>query len=378
MAIGVQQFPILSPEQESPFGNLFQDSLKKFTAGINAGFLPKEKQAALQKSLAEALIKHAEAQYAPQMQEAKLATEQSYPDYYRSASAQNFANANKTNTMTPIEAAKQNILNKFLPQREQAEISEAGARSNYYNQGGGRGSVGSKDDATYKYLVSTDNPQLNEAQAREAANALADGKFMLADGTPINPMSSDTRRALDRSIRATTTAKIITSGVQGNQSEAEINKISQFAQEGLRPYADTFAGYSPAQIKDSFSSKPEDQKRLGRFIAAQQLQYEIAQNEIKLANGEPGVTSTHELMKLGQQLIKARYPKLSGEARAEAQNYFIKALKEGLKARKAVGVGASSVLPERDDANSQEAPQETRQVGNEILVKINGQWFHKE
>jgi hypothetical protein len=58
MAIGVQQFPILSPEQESPTGNLLQNALQKYAGIVNASFLPRQNESKLQASLADAMLKH--------------------------------------------------------------------------------------------------------------------------------------------------------------------------------------------------------------------------------------------------------------------------------------------------------------------------------
>jgi len=61
MAIGVQQFQVLNPDEVSPFGGLLRNSLQKYGDIINAAYLPKEKQQSLQQHIADTLLKNAQA-----------------------------------------------------------------------------------------------------------------------------------------------------------------------------------------------------------------------------------------------------------------------------------------------------------------------------
>ncbi len=123
----------------------------------------------------------------------------------------------------------------------------------------------------------------------------------------------------------------------------EIKVLDQYAQKALAQAGTTYANKSPDAILASFGSDEASQKKLGRIIAAQALQYEIAQNRIRIAGGQPGVTSTEELMKSSGQTLNTNFPRLTYAARQEASNYLNDALSEGLEARNKVRTGASSV-----------------------------------
>ena len=253
------------------------------------------------------------------------------------------ANTQANTGLVGQNTLKQKILNQFLGEREPAEIGEIKARSKSYGRGGGRGGVGSKDESLFQNSVAQLNPELDERQQVEAANAYAEGKDRLSDGTPLAPITPLVQRNLDRAYKSTTTANLINQGVRANQAEAEIGVLQDYAQKAMAPYGDTVFNMSPEQIKDSFKTDPESQKRLGKLIAAQALQYEIAQNRIRLANGQPGVTSTQELMQLSGQQLHTKFPRLSAEARQEASRYLDEALKEGNRVRQNVGTSPSAL-----------------------------------
>lgn len=252
------------------------------------------------------------------------------------------ANTNKINTMTPLDALAQTLKNKFYPQLTQAEINANNAlASNRQLSGGGVG-VGGKEENLFQSIIAKDNPQLSPAQVYAASNAVRQGNFTLPDGAKINPLSPAAQSSLDRLTKYGSTSAIITANQRGRQAETEIDVLSRYANAGTQPYADTIMGYSPAQIIDSFKNDDAAKIRQGRFIAGQALNYEIAQNRIKLGQGQPGVNSTQELIDLSRQNIKAQFPKLSAKARQEASDYLNKALKEANEARQSIGIGASS------------------------------------
>jgi hypothetical protein len=209
----------------------------------------------------------------------------------------------------------------------------------------------------FQNLVKKDNPSLTPDQVYEASNVLRQGGQILSDGTRINPLSPAARASYDRLVKYGSTSPLITGNIRGEQAEKEIDTLSRYAQEGLRPYGTTYLGYSPQQIVDTFKTDNASQDRLGDFIGAKQLQYEIAQNEIKLANGQPGITSTQELMDLGMQNIKASYPKLSQRARERAQQFFVNGLKKGFEARKTVPIGATSANSSINSSFNREPPK---------------------
>lgn len=201
----------------------------------------------------------------------------------------------------------------------------------------------------------------------EAASAYLNGETSLKDGTVLPPPSGITKNLIDQVTKAGSTAALINQGVKANQAEIELDVLSKFAIKNLKPYGTTYLNMSPQQVSDSFKSDKESQKRLGRFIAAQQIQYEIAQNEIKLAMGQPGVTSTQELMQLGQQMIKTSYPKLSFEAREESQRAFREALSAGLAARNKYGIRASSATGQHN-INEGALSSELKQHADEAIT----------
>lgn len=380
MAIPVQMLPILTPDQLGSSANLLQNALQKFTNMVNASYLPKEKSASLQKSIADALIAQAQADYAKPMTEAKLATEQTQPDYNRSLTQHTIADTNRMNTMTPLEATKQSILNKFLPQKEAADIEETKQRGKYYGMGGYGMSTGSKDESLFKNLVQSDNPKLNPDQAREAANALIEGRTTLSDGTPINPMSPDTKRAFDRAFKSTTTSKLITAGAQANQAHAELDAMNRIVIPIMKETGTTYGNKSLDQIRLSFSNKKEDQEKLGRIIGARSLQYAIAQLRNRIDMGEPGINATKELMDNSGQIIDIIAPRLTSEARLAAMDIINKGATEALKARNKYGVGASSAvgLPENQQNSSSPKGQERQVIDGQPVVKINGRWYHED
>lgn len=355
MAIGIMPYHEIDvPKATAPWANALKSALSAYSAGQD-----------IQGKGYENLINKAKAQYAQPMAAAELNKAQAEPDFmraqttYQNALSQGvpseIALRNAQTNAIPSEVAmrnaqtanasqdalKQKILNQFLPQREQAEIGETKARGNYYNMGGGSTSTGTRDQNIYQNMVANDNPGLSPEETRNAANILASGGTQMPDGRQIN-MSALTRMQLDRTLKSTTTSALLTKGVQANQAEKEINVLNDYAQRGIQGYGTTYLNKSPQQIYDSLKDDKKSQTKLGRLIAARQLQFEIAQNEIKLANGQPGVTQTGELMDLGQQMINTNFPRLSAEARSEANKYFIEALKEGLKARNKLGIGATA------------------------------------
>lgn len=252
------------------------------------------------------------------------------------------ANVNRLNTMTPLEAEKLKLANQFYPDLTRAQIESSKALSDMRQFGGSGVGAGGKEELLFQNLVSRDNPNLTPEQVYEASNALRQGKETLTDGTKINPLSPAAQGSLNRLTKYGTTAPLITGNIQGAQAESEIDALAKYAQEGLKPYGTTYVGMNPNQILDTFKNDAKSQKRLGEFIASQQLQYEIAQNQIRLANGKPGINATQELMDLGMQHIAGSYPRLTQQARQAAQNYFIEGLKKGFEARKKVNLGASN------------------------------------
>lgn len=245
---------------------------------------------------------------------------------------------------TQLKNLYQEIQNQFAPATSQADIELKQRMAQMYGMGGGgRGNMTNQLLATGLAQFKRDNPNLSDEQAQEGFSNVLGGQFSLSDGTPVNA-SNMLKVISGKLVTSGAPSALTTQNVKAGQAEAELPVLENYANAGLAPYGDTFKGYSPAQISDTFKNDQESQRKLGRFIASQGLQYEIAQNRIRLANGQPGVGSTEELMKLSQQTINAQYPKLSAIARQEAAKTMDEALKAGLQARKSVGVlGSGSI-----------------------------------
>jgi hypothetical protein len=315
-------------------------------------------------------IRGVQAKYAEPMASQDLQKAKLYNQYYgpNIQSEMGFRNAqtSKLNMMTPLEAQELKLKNQFYPDLTKAQM-------NMYNMGG-RGGIGTggREELMFQSFVSKDNPQLGNDPAKiyEASNVLRQGGNKLSDGTPINPLSPAAQSSLDRVMKSGTTTGALTPLLNAVGAEKEIDVLSDYAQKGLKPYGTTILNMNPDQIMDSFKSDAKSQLKLGKFIAAQQLQFEIAQNQTRIAMGQPGITNTQELMHRSQQSIDAKFPRLSYAARQEANRYFIDALKEGLKARQKAGISPSKALM----PNSSSESQDVSQMSDEELMRIaNGQ-----
>lgn len=379
MPIGTMQFPVLSPEQANPLGAGLMQGIAAHLQRMQANQAQQQamkmqqempyvagtaREAMLKQHLANTM-EQARSQYAQPLAQAELQKAQAEPAEMNARTGYYGAETNKMNTMTPLEAIKQHIENQYLGRLKESEINSNNSMANLRNMGGSGGGTGQKEEMFFQNLVGKDNPQLanDPVKLYEASNVLRQGGNKLADGTQLNPLSPASRSAFDRLTKGGTTANLLNQAIGANQAEAEMQVISKYAQEGLKPYGTTYFNKSPEQIMDTFKTDSTSQKKLGRFIAAQQLQNEIAQEETKLAQGQPGITNTLELMSLGQQLIDAKFPRLSAEARLEAQQYFMDALKEGFKARKQVGTHASQV-----EAGTESV---TKQLGENMQKKAD-------
>ena len=292
------------------------------------------------------------------------------------------ANSQANTGLTNQNSYKQQILNKFLPQREPAEINEIKAREKYYANGGSTGGVGQKDYQAYVQGVSNDNPNLTPAQHQEAIDVLAKGGNQLKDGTPLNPMSFGTRNAFDRAVKSTTTANQLNNLNTANQAESELDVFTDLANKMRAPYATTIFSKSPEQIVDSFKNDDESQTRLGKLIAANALEFDIAQARNRVAMGAPGITSTNQMMDEAKQHIALYGPRLSGKAREVANKELNNALKQGLSARNKAGFGAGNLYQRQfqdavKNAKKDENPNSAKNIDtfvkqtSEILMRTN-------
>src|SRR5688572_19809723 len=234
MPIPVIQYQPGTPEQLNPFHGALKQALQTFQQGTQAAYLKPTLQQQLEAQQYENMVNAVKAKYAEPNAQQDLQKSKLYNQYYapniQSEISNRNALTNKYNTMTPLEAEAQRIANQFAPQREQADI-------NWRNMGGAGGGVGQKEEMLFQSLVAKDNPQLKNDPLKiyEASNILRQGGATLPDGTKLNPLSPAARASFDRITKGTTTAPIITGNIRSNQAESEIEAISKFAQEGLKP-----------------------------------------------------------------------------------------------------------------------------------------------
>lgn len=331
----------------------YQDAIQK---GYKSAFMPGQLSQELLKTQIANKLEQAKVPYADRLAKAGLLHTEAETGHLG-------ADTNRLNIGNQFlpekyeqENYEQKIKNMFLPQSEKARIAKENAMTKYYQSGAGGGSTGSKDYNKFEDGVSLDNPSLSPEQIREAADAYASGRTTLKDGTPLNPMSFGTQQALDRTVKSTTTAKLINSGIQANQAESELKAGSDFISKIGSSYGTTYAGYSWDQLKDSVSKDPESQKRLGQYMGIQALQYELAQIRNRLAGGEPGISATNLLLGHSGQIIENHAPKISGEAREEARKTIDEGLATMLKARNKIGIGASYLSKKRNEAENEPPP----------------------
>lgn len=365
MPVQYPDFPMLTRGQVSPIPGM-QAGQEMMQKNI---MLPQQIQAAL---LANQ-INQAKAKYAMPMEEQALKTaQQQYawnPQIWKSQIGLQGAQAGNLGSEAALNRFKlQNpgllgdelsknialsMLYKNNPQVAQlyqnsinAEIAKQKAMAQYYGMGGIGMGVGGKEELAFQNYVGRDNPQLGNDPNKiyEAANVLRSGGNKLSDGTPLNPMSPAAQSSLDRITKYGTTSPIITQGIQASQAEAELPIFNKAIDEGVQPYGTTVFGTSPQQIADSVNIKNHAaQKRLGNYLAAQQLLYDKTALQLKINALPPGVTLANEVKKLSYQSVNEKFPMMSAEARQIAADRVTEVLMEGLKARRSVGTGAASI-----------------------------------
>ncbi len=349
------------------YGKAIASGLTNYINAAKAQYAPSNEKALNQVNLAKG-------KYADQRELAGLNSTLAGTDYTRAGTQGLNITNQELGQRLHEQLLKEQTLNQFLPDSEKARIARENAMVNYYKTGGPGSSTGSKDYQAYVNGISQDNPGLSQEQLREASDTLAKGGAQLSDGTMLNPMSFGTRTALDRAVKASTTAQQINQGLGANQAEAESDTLLKYAEKGISPYADTLFDKSPKQIMDTFKSDDKSQKKLGEFIAAQALQYEIAQQRVKLAGGQPGITATEGLIDLSKQVINAKYPRLTGKARKAASDYMTEALKEGLKSRNRFGYAPGSLV--KATASAQNLPSSgTKNTHNHDDYDVPAGWI---
>lgn len=380
MAIGVLNPQILSPEQANPI--LYGMNQAANISNILAQSRLTKQQAAMQQLNAEKMQKlmpfvspmahqqllaqQQQNQFNPQIWQSESNMRNAQVPYYQ-------AQTNKMNAMVPLEAEELRLKNKSYPDYIKSQI-------NMYNMGGRGGmGTGAKEELTFQSFVQKDNPKLRPDQVYEASNILRQGGSQLPDGTPLNPLSPASEESLNRITKYGTTSPIITQGIQASQAEAELPIYDKAIREGVKPYGTTTFGHSPQQIEDSINIHDHAaQERLGKYLGAQQLLYDRAALTLKINSLPPGVTLADEIRKLSVQSVNAKFPMMSDEARKVASEFVAKTLREGLKARKSVNTGSSSVRSVRSLENTEHISKIMGQKGSKNPAEMTDDEIRQE
>lgn len=201
--------------------------------------------------------------------------------------------------------------------------------------------------------IKSANPNLtSDLDAMQAYEAYRSGKMELPDGTPIVPMTETINDAMSGYLKGTTTAKAINASIMTNQADAEQQALLQFIKKYQQGYDTTYFGHSPAQILDSFKNDDASQEKLGKFLAARQFNYDMAQIIQKVNGAQSSLGATHEILDSSKQLIKSEFPRLSGKAR----DAYLSGVSEGLNtivnARNKVSISAVAPFLAQNDANN--------------------------
>lgn len=349
-----------------PQGNpLFRDLLDNLMQGYQLGQVPAQLQRQKQKeelanAMQKLLVEEQPEKFTSEQEGRVLGNEmqrllnQEQPQKFGSemstaaiARALQQANINRLNTMTPLEARELALKNAWYPKVTQAKID-------YEAFGGGSGlGTGAREDVYLNQLTAQSNPQFDKKQSIDAANAVREGRSTLPDGTKIN-ITPEMLNSLDRADKYRTNSELLSNMVRGKQADAEIKVLSKYVGDAIAPFGDTIAGRSPSQIMATFSNKKDDQIKLGRLAAAQQLQADLAANQNIINSGRPTASITREILRDSEMKIKTNWPFMSNVARQEALRYVNEALHAALDAKQSVGIGASNAF------KSSETPSKKR------------------
>ena len=347
-----------------PQGNpFFRDLVENLSTGYKAGQLPQQLERQRQKeelanAMQKLLVEEQPQKFGEESQgrqlgnafQALLNKEQPQKFGSEQASAAILrafqqAQANKINTMTPLEARELALKNELYPELTKSQISNNLALAKQRQLGYGVMNAGGKEELFYQNATKDANPNFTQEQLADAINRSRQGQTTLSDGiTPIN-ITEPMARSADRIEKYGTTGSLLTQAKTGEQAEKEIGVLSDYIVKGIGDYGDTFYGHSPKAIVDSFSNKKEDQQALGRLMAAMQLNVELASVQERLATNKSTATITEEIMKHAQNDIKASWPFVSQVARTEQNRYLREALTKGLAERQKIKLGVGKVNP---------------------------------
>jgi hypothetical protein len=367
-----------------PQGNpFFRDFVDNLASGYKAGQLPaqlarQKQKEELANKLQEYLVKEQPQKFDEESQGRQLKNtfqtllNQEQPQKFGSEMSNDSvkrafeqAQTGKLNTMTPLEARELALKNQFYPEYTKSQIANNLALSKQRQLGYGVMNAGGKEELFYANKTQEANPNLTQEQLADAINRSRQGQTTLSDGkTPIN-ITEQMARSADRIEKYGTTGSLITQAKTGEQAEKEIGVLNEYIANGMGDYGDTFYGYSPKAIRDSFSNKKEDQQALGRLMAAMQLQVERAAVQERLATNKSTATITEEILKHAQGEIKANWPFVSQAARLEQNRYLKEALSKGLAERKKIklGIGKVNTTSNANQSSENREPTYNRATG---------------
>jgi hypothetical protein len=103
---------------------------------------------------------------------------------------------------------------------------------------------------------------------------------------------------------------------------AEEDYLNPLISEALAPYSQTFMGYSPEQIADSFSEEPEAVDRHAKALAARALTPEVAGIRSRIAGGSSAHEALKEITHLSLNQLKVLGASVRPEVYEKAQKYI--------------------------------------------------------
>lgn len=217
----------------------------------------------------------------------------------------------------------------------QAQTGHQGALTQRAMQGG-MGS-GNNSEQAHSLRVWNSLPADNKRDAIATAVGMGytpdEAAFALSAGKSLR----DLAKAMDMDVSQveksySPTVSNITSLKNAEGGAAELDYLSERANEAMAPYSRKFFGYSPEQVVGALSGEDNDSQ--ARFLAGRALQPEIAAGRSRVAMG----SNAHDALKqvqadaLGSSKIYEAL--VSPEVYQKTQNYINEWLQGGLKERK--------------------------------------------
>ena len=157
---------------------------------------------------------------------------------------------------------------------------------------------------------------------------------------------------------------------QVQQVGHELDYLSSAVTQFIKPYANTFAGYSGDRIYDMLSSDPDAQKRFGRYVGALSLQSGLANGRVLLEGGRSGVEAMKLIKDSSLAGIDQHSPiKMSKVAYEEAQKTIDNLLKRGADIRTSTGMNPFSEISR---SKNKENKSESDNKAIKIVRDANG------